>query len=127
MAGFVLRMLITAAGLWLASALVPGLRIEGVGTLLGAAVLLGITNAIVRPLVILLTLPITVLTLGLFLLVVNGLMLWLVASFLDGFALAGLLPAMLGSIVVSLTGWVASWYVGPDGRFQILIVERRDR
>lgn len=124
MPGFLIRMLITAAGLWVASAIVPGLHIEGAGTLIAAALLLGLVNAVVRPLVILLTLPITLLTLGLFLLVINAMMLWIVASLLDGFALAGFLPAVLGSIVVSLTGWVASWYVGPDGRFEILIVER---
>lgn len=124
MPGFLVRMLITAAGLWIASAIVPGLRIQGIETLLGAALLLGLANAVVRPLVILLTLPITVLTLGLFLLVINGMMLLLVASFLNGFTLAGFLPAILGSIVVSLTGWVASWYVGPDGRFEVLVVER---
>lgn len=120
-------MLITASGLWLASAIVPGLRIVGAPTLILAALLLGLANALVRPLLILVTLPITVLTLGLFLLVVNGLMLLMVASLLDGFTLAGLSAAILGSIVVSLTGWVASWYVGPDGRFQILVVERDRR
>ena len=125
MPGFLIRMLITAAGLWVASAIVSGLRVEGLGTLLGAALLLGLANAVVRPLVILLTLPITVLTLGFFLLVINGMMLLLVASFLDGFQLHGFLPAILGSIVVSLTGWVASWYVGPNGRFEVLVVERR--
>jgi putative membrane protein len=123
--GFLIRMLITAAGLWVASEIVPGLHIEGLGTLLAAALLLGLVNAVVRPLVILLTLPITVVTLGLFLLVINAMMLGIVAWLLAGFTLSGFLPAVLGSIVVSLTGWVASWYVGPNGRFEILIVERR--
>ena len=125
MTGFLIRLGIGALGLWIASAIVPGMRITGTSTLLIAAFLLGLVNAVVRPLVLLLTLPITVLTLGLFLLVVNGAMLALVAAMLDRFELAGLLPAILGSLVVSLTGWVASWYVGPSGRFEIMIVERR--
>jgi putative membrane protein len=125
MPGFVIRMLIAAAGLWLASAIVPGLEIRGVGTLILAALLLGVVNALVRPLVVLVTLPLTILTLGLFLLVVNALMLMLVAALLDAFTLSGFWAALWGAIVVSATGWLASQYVGPSGRYQVLIVERR--
>jgi putative membrane protein len=124
MPGFVIRMGIAAAGLWLASTIVPGLVIHGVGSLILAAFLLGVVNALVRPLVVLVTLPLTILTLGLFLLVVNALMLTLVAALLDAFVLEGFVPALLGSIVVSVTGWVASQYVGPQGRYELLIVER---
>ncbi len=127
MAGFILRMAIGAFGLWLAAKIVPGMEIGGMGSLVGAALLLGFVNAVVRPMAVLLTLPFTVLTLGLFLLVVNAAMLGLVAALLDGFALAGIGSALLGSIVVSLTGWVTSWYIGPTGRFEILVVESRDR
>jgi putative membrane protein len=123
--GFLVRMAISALGLWLASAIVPGMQIRGIGTLVAAALLLGITNAVVRPIVLVLTLPLTVLTLGLFLLVVNAAMLGLVAALLDDFALAGFGSALLGSIVVSITGWFASQYIGPKGRFEILVVERR--
>jgi len=118
-------MLITAAGLWLASLLVSGIDIASGGTLLLAAFLLGIVNAVVRPVVVLLTLPITVLTLGAFLLFVNAAMLGLVAWLLSGFSVAGLLSALGGSLIVSITSWVASWYIGPKGRFEILVVERR--
>ncbi len=127
MAGFILRMAISAFGLWLAAKIVPGVAIRGVGTLVGAALLLGIVNAVVRLVAVLLTLPFTILTLGFFLLAVNAAMLGLVAALLDGFALAGFGPALLGSIVVSLTSWIASWYIGPTGRFEILVVESRDR
>ena len=126
MAGFILRMAISAFGLWLAAQIVPGMAIRGMGTLVGAALLLGIVNAVVRPVAVLLTLPFTIVSLGFFLLVVNAAMLGLVAALLDGMALAGFGPALLGSIVVSLTGWIASWYIGPSGRFEILVVERRD-
>jgi len=126
MGGFVLRLAISALGLWLAATIVPGMRIEGTATLLASALLLGIVNAVVRPLVILLTLPFTLLTLGLFLLVVNAAMLGLVAGLLNGFTLSGFGAALLGSIVVGLTGWLASWYVGPSGRIEVMVL-REDR
>jgi putative membrane protein len=124
MKGFVIRLVISAFGLWLASALIPGVRIEGVDTLLIAALLLGIVNAVIRPLIIILTLPITVLTLGLFLLVVNAAMLGIVASILDDFSVNGLFSAVFGALIVGVTGWIASWYIGPEGRFEILIARR---
>jgi putative membrane protein len=125
MSGFVLRLLIGALGLWVASAIVPGMEITGIGTLLAAALLLGLVNAFVRPVIVLLTLPITLVTLGVFLLVVNAALLALVAALLEGFVLRGFLPAILGALVVSFTGWLASWYIGPSGRVEILIVHRR--
>ena len=127
MIGFLIRLAICAFGLWIASKLVPGFTIEGTSTLVFAAFLLGLVNAVVRPLIVLLTLPLTLVTLGLFLLVVNAAMLGIVAWLLDGFRLASFGSALLGSIVVSLTGWVASWWVGPTGRFEVLIVERHRR
>lgn len=122
MIGFAIRLAITALGLWLAQQVVPGIQIDGTGTLVAAALLLGIVNAVVRPLALLFTLPITVLTLGLFLLVVNAAMFGLVAALLDDFHVAGFGAALLGSLVVSLTSWVASWYVGPKGRLEVLVV-----
>jgi putative membrane protein len=122
--GFLVRLAIGAFGLWLADQLLAGIRIEGTGTLVLAALLYGVVNAVVRPIAILLTLPITVLTLGLFLLIVNAAMFGLVAALLDGFHVAGLGSALLGSIIVGLTGWVASWYIGPKGRVEVLVVRR---
>ena len=127
MAGFVLRILVVALGLWLASELVPGIVIEGGWTLIGAALLLGIVNAVVRPLLVILTLPITVITLGLFLLVVNAATLALVAWMFDGFSIAGFWPALFGAIVVSLTGWLASYFIGPRGQIEIIYVRRPRR
>ena len=105
---FLLRAALAAIGLWLATLLVDGLVITGPGTLVLAALLLGLCNALVRPLLILLTLPATVLTLGLFLLVINAAVLALVAAMLPGFTLAGFWPALWGSMVVGFTGWVGS-------------------
>lgn len=125
MIGLWLRLLVAAFGLWLASALVPGIEVQGLWTLLGAALLLGIVNAVVRPLLVILTLPITLLTLGLFLLVVNAAMLGLVAWMFDNFTISGFWPAVLGSIVVSLTGWLASYFIGPRGRIEIIVLRHR--
>jgi len=118
MRGFLYRLVITALGLWAAATIVPGVTIVGVGTLLLAALLLGIINAIIRPIILILTLPLTVLTLGLFILVVNGISLALVAWVLPGFTVAGLVPAVLGSIVVGLTSWFASTFIGGSGRIE---------
>jgi putative membrane protein len=119
-------MLISAVGLWLAARIVPGVEITATGTLVFAALLLGVVNAVVRPVVVVLTFPITVLTLGLFLWVINAAMLGIVAWLLSGFQIAGLGSALLASAIVSITSWVASWYIGPRGRREVLIV-RRDR
>ena len=103
---FLLRATIAAFGLWVATQVVPGIRIDGAVTLAGAALLLGIVNAVVRPVLVVLTLPITILTLGLFLLVVNAATFGLVALALRGFHVSGFFPALLGSLLVSFTGWV---------------------
>jgi putative membrane protein len=113
---FVLRILATALGLWAATEIVPGIGIEGWPSFFLAALLLGIANAVVRPVVVFLTLPLTLLTLGLFLLVVNGLMLALVAALMDRFWLDGPISAVLGAIVVSLTSWFISLFTGAGRR-----------
>jgi len=111
---FLLRASFAAFGLWLASQVVPGITIDGAGTLAGAAILLGVVNAIVRPVLVVLTLPVTILTLGLFLFVVNAAMFGLVAYFLGGFHVAGFWPALLGSLVVSLISWLGSAFISKD-------------
>jgi putative membrane protein len=127
MQGFIIRLFVTAAGLALAAWLVPGITVAGPGTLLLAALLIGIVNALVRPIVIVLTLPITILTLGIFLLFVNAGMFGLVAWLLDGFAVNGLLAALFGWLIVSLVSGFASWFIGPRGRYEVIIVERHIR
>lgn len=112
-------------GLWLAQALVPGIQVHGAWTFILAAVLLGLVNGVVRPLAILFTLPLTLITLGLFLLVINAAMFGLVAALLDGFSVAGFWSALFGWLIVSLTGILGSWFIGPDGRYEILVIQRR--
>jgi putative membrane protein len=125
MPGLLVRLLITMFGLWVATMIVPGVHIAGVGTFILAAILLGVVNALVRPIAIVATLPLTIVTLGLFLFVVNAMMFGLVAWLLDEFAVSGFWAALFGSLVVSLTSTLASWYVGPSGRYEVFVVRRR--
>jgi putative membrane protein len=125
MAGFLIRVLIVSLGLWVASEIVPGIEVRDGATLIVAALLLGIVNAFVRPVAVVLTLPLTIITLGLFLVVINAGMLALVAWLLDGFDVSGFWSALFGSVVVSLTGWVASWLIGPRGRVEVMVAHGR--
>jgi putative membrane protein len=116
MIGFLLRALLTAVGLWLATLWVPGVQIDSVRTLIIAAILLGVVNAIVRPIAFILTLPLTILTLGLFLFVLNAAMVALVAWILPGFHLTGgFVAALLTAIIVWITGWIGSALIGKRG------------
>jgi len=103
---FVARVAFAAAGLWLAAALIDGVSYDSVTTLIIAAVLLGLVNALVRPVVFVLTLPLTILTLGLFLLVVNAAMIGLVAVLLKGFSVDGLWAGVLAAIITGATSWI---------------------
>lgn len=105
---FLLRIALSSLGLWFATGLIDGLHIDGPLTLVMAALLLGVCNALVKPLLILLTLPATVLSLGFFLLVINAVVLSLVAWMLPGFTIAGFWAAFFGAMVVGLTGWIGS-------------------
>jgi putative membrane protein len=124
MQGIILRTLIYMLGLFLATRLIPGVWIEGTGSFILAAVLLGLVNAIVRPLIFLLTLPLTIITLGLFVFILNAAMFGLVAAMLDNFQVSGFWAALFGAVIVSITSTVASWYIGPDGRYEVFVVRR---
>lgn len=124
MNGFIVRLLITALAMWLASAIVPGMTLTSGWTLLWASLLLGIVNALVRPVVVILTLPLTILTLGLFLLVVNAAMLGLVAAMLDGLQIAGFWSAVFGALLISIFSTLASNFIGSAGRYEVLVVRR---
>ena len=125
MYGFLIRAVVVGIGLWLASQIVPGVGFRSGESLIAAALLLGIVNAFVRPILVILTLPITLLTLGLFLLVINGLMIELVSYFLPGFVVTGFWPAFFAAIVVSLTSWVMSGWIGPPhGRLDVITMRQ---
>jgi len=124
MKGILLRTLIIVLGLAIASAIVPGVDIFGTGSLILAAFLLAIVNAVVRPIAFVLTLPLTIVTLGLFLFVLNAAMFGLVAAMLDNFTVAGFWSAVFGSIIVSITSTIASWYIGPTGQYEVYVIRR---
>jgi len=118
MRGFVVRLLITALGLWVADQLLGGITITGPGALIISALLLGIVNAVIRPIMLILTLPLTVLTLGFFVLIVNGISLAIAAWLVPGFHVAGLWSATIGAVIVGLTGWAASAFIGGSGKIE---------
>ena len=100
------RWLLLAAALLLVAHLYPGVTVKSFGSAMIAALVLGLLNALLRPLLVLLTLPVTVLTLGLFLFIINALMFWAAASLLDGLAVTGFWAALIGSLIYSLCGMV---------------------
>jgi putative membrane protein len=116
--GLLLRALVNAAVIALAAALIPGIQLDGAWPALLAGVVLGLVNALVRPVLLILTLPLTIVTLGLFLLVLNGLCLALTAWLVPGFDLDGLLPAVLGALVISVVSWVLTAFVSDRGRIE---------
>ncbi|HXR91571.1 MAG TPA: phage holin family protein [Steroidobacteraceae bacterium] len=122
MIGFIARALISAIGLWIATRWVSGIRIDDATTLVLAGLLLGVVNAVVRPIAVVLTFPITIVTLGLFLLVVNTAMVALVAALLPGFHIwGGFWSAFLTALIVGITGWLGSWFIGSRGRIDVFV------
>ena len=113
---FIIQAVVTALGLWLAAEVVPGVDFTSTGALVAAAVILGLVNAIVRPIMILLTLPLTIVTFGLFLLVVNAAMIGLTAWFLDGFVVNGLWAGIGAAIVTGVVSWIAGSVFGGGSR-----------
>ena len=124
MLGFLMRAALVALGLWLATVWVHGVSIDAPSTLILAGILLGVVNSIVRPIAILLTLPMTILTLGLFLLVINAGMVALVAWMLPGMRISGFAAAFWTAILVSLVSMVGSWFVGGKGRVEVIRTRR---
>ena len=124
MLGFLIRAVIVALGLWLATAWVHGVYIDTPETLLLAGILLGVVNSIIRPIAIVLTLPMTVLTLGLFLLVINAGMVALVAWMLPGMHVNGFGAAFWTAILVSLVSMIGSWFVGGKGKVEVFVKKR---
>jgi putative membrane protein len=124
MVGFLLRAAISALGLWVASEIFEGLKFESTSKLIVAAVLLGIVNAFVRPLAFILTLPLTVLTLGLFLIVLNAAMVALVAWIVPGFEISGFWTAVGAALIVSLVSWAASSVIGTRGNIEIFTARK---
>jgi putative membrane protein len=118
--GFLIRLIVNAAALWVAAQLVPGFVIAGLTPLIFAALVLGIINAIVRPILVLLTLPLTLVTLGLFLFVLNAFCIWLTSRLVPGFQVETFGSALLGALVVSVVSWILTAFVSDAGRWRRL-------
>lgn len=111
MLSLLLRWLLNAVALMLVAYLYPGVQVESLGTAVLAALVLGLVNAVIRPILLLLTLPVTILTLGLFIFVINALLFWFTAEIVGGFHVAGFWAALVGSILYSIITLLTSWIV----------------
>jgi len=105
---FLIQVIVVGLLLWVVARIVPGVEVDGVGHALVAGLVLGVINALVRPLLVILTLPITILTLGLFLLIINAILLKLAAALVPGFRVQGFLPAVLGALLLSIFSFGAT-------------------
>src|SRR5437763_13665613 len=118
---FVFRWAATTVAVMVASSLIRGIHYDSVGSLIGAALLLGILNAFVRPVLLILSAPVILLTLGFFILVVNGLLLWFVPNIVPGFHVENFGSAFWGAIIIGLVPWLLSaFFRGSDGRVHVL-------
>ncbi len=127
--GFLVRVLVNALAIWLATEIVPGIEARGPTAVVVAALVLGLVNAIVRPVLLILTLPLTLVTLGLFLFVLNAFCLWLTSALVPGFAVRGFWAAFWGALVVSAISWAVNGFVSDRGRLAVIterdVVHRR--
>ena len=127
MPGVLFRWLINAFALWLTSNIIDGIRIEGVVPLFIAALVLGILNALLRPLLLIATIPINLITLGLFTFVINGAMLKLTAWLVSGFVVQGFWSAVIGALLLSLFSLILNLFVSDRGLIEYVYMDRRPR
>jgi len=118
--GFLVRLIVNAAALWVAAQLVPGIVVTGLVPLLLAALVLGLINAIVRPVLLVLTFPLTLVTLGLFIFVLNAFCLWLTSRLVPSFEVQTFWSAFLGSLVISVVSFLLTAFLSDTGRWRRL-------
>ncbi len=123
MHGLFLRWLLNAIALWLTSEIISGIHVEGVAALFFAAIVLGIFNAVLRPLLIIITLPINLITLGLFTFIINGVMLYLTASVVKGFSIEGFGSAVVGALVLSIVSFALNLFIADSGRIEYIYIQ----
>jgi len=111
MINIITRVLLTALTLLAVERIIDGVSVDTVYSAIIAAIFLGLVNLIVRPVLVILSLPITILTLGLFMFVINGLLFWFVASFVEGFSVSGFIPAFVGALIVSLVSAIGNKFI----------------
>jgi putative membrane protein len=121
--GFVVRVVGNAFAIYVVAQIVPGITVESIVAVLGAALVLGLINAVVRPILVVLTLPITLLSLGLFLFVINAFCLWLTSELVKGFEVDGFWSAAVGALVISVVSFALNAFVSDRGR--VVVITRR--
>jgi len=125
--GFLLRVVVNTLAILVATAVVPGIEARGFLTIVGAGLVLGLINAVVRPVLLIVTFPLTLVTLGLFLFVLNAFCLWLTGALVKGFEIRGFWPALWGSLIVSAVSWVLNAFLSDQGRVLIITDRTRER
>ena len=126
MKGLVIRWLVLAAAIMGASYLLEGIEVKGFFSALGAAAMLGILNAFFRPVLLILTLPINILSLGLFTFIINALMLKMASGVIPGFDVRGFWTALLGALIITLISWLLNAFISERGRVEFIDLKKRD-
>ena len=126
MKGLVIRWLVLAAAIMAASYLLEGIEVKGFFPALGAAAMLGILNAFFRPVLLILTLPINILSLGLFTFIINALMLKMASSVIPGFDIRGFWTALFGALIITLISWLLNAFISERGRVEFIDLKKRD-
>ena len=124
--GFLIRLCLNAIALLIVSTVIPGIKVQGVLPALSAAFFLGLVHAVVRPIIVILTLPLTIVTLGLFIMVINAFLLKLVSLMIQGFEVHGFWSAVFGTILLSLVSGLLNFFISDHGRVEI-VVHRQSR
>ncbi len=119
--GFLIRLCLNALALLIVSTVVPGIEVRGVLPALSAAFFLGLVNAILRPVIVILTLPLTILTLGLFIPVINAFLLKLVSLMIRGFEVHGFWSAVCGAVLLSLVSGLLNFFINEHGRVEVIV------
>ena len=127
MKGLLIRWVINALALILVSQIIRGIHVENLLAAFVAAAVLGVINAVLRPILLILTLPITILTLGLFALLINGFMLYIAGSVVEGFYVSGFWSAVFGALFLSVISWIANAFINDRGRIEYIEVNPRYR
>ena len=124
MVGFLIRLCLNALALLIVSTVVPGIEVRGVLPALSAAFFLGLVNAILRPVIVILTLPLTILTLGLFIPMINAFLLKLVSLMIRGFEVHGFWSAVFGAVLLSLVSGLLNFFINEHGRVEVIVHRR---
>jgi putative membrane protein len=126
MKGIIIRWLVLTAAIMFASYVLDGIQVKGFFTALFAAAILGILNAFFRPILIILTLPINILSLGLFTFIINAVLLKMASGVISGFEVYGFWSAVFGSLLISLISWVLSSFINDQGRMEYIDLKKKD-